>query len=144
MCNDLPLLLSKEAMENANTQTDFASDKINILGCDVQVIFSTSVHYCVPIGRLNSSGMGSSEEVKEEVNLYCEELSEKTVSQKQGVAEKLHHQFSYVKSDKLKVLLRDAEVMDKDLEDPLDRLDDSYSMKTKAKTSGRFSYGKDV
>ena len=31
MCNDLPLLLSKEAMENANTQIDFASDKINIL-----------------------------------------------------------------------------------------------------------------
>ena len=88
--------------------------------------------------------MGSSEEVKEEVNLYCKQLSEKTVSQKQGVAKKLHHQFSHVKSDKLKVLLRDAEVMNKDLEDPLDRLDDSYSMKMKAKTSGRFSYGKDV
>ena len=42
--NDLPLLLSKEAMKRANTQLDFVSDKINILGCDVQVIFSTSGH----------------------------------------------------------------------------------------------------
>ena len=33
--NDLPLLLSKEAMKKANTQIDFASEKVNILGCDV-------------------------------------------------------------------------------------------------------------
>ena len=63
--NDLPLLLSKEAMKKADTQIDFASDKINILGCDVQAIFRKSGHYCIPIGKLNSSGMGSSEEVKE-------------------------------------------------------------------------------
>ena len=103
-------------MKRANKQIDFASDKINILGHNVQVIFSTSGHYCTPIGRLNSSGMGSTEEVKE-VNLYCKEVSEKTVSQKQRIAEKLHCQFSHAKSDKLKVLLSDAEVMDKDLED---------------------------
>ena len=126
--NDLFLLLSKEAMKKANTQIDFATDKINILSRDVQVIFSTSGHYCIPIGRLNSSGMGSTEEVKEEVNLYCKELSEKTVSQKQKIAEKLHRQFSHAKSEKLKVLLRDTEVMDKDLEDLLDRSDDSCSI----------------
>ena len=34
--------------------------------------------------------MGSSEVVKEEVILYCKELSETTVSQKQEIAEKLH------------------------------------------------------
>ena len=33
--NDLSQLLSKEAMKRANTQIDFASDKINILGLDV-------------------------------------------------------------------------------------------------------------
>ena len=72
--------------------------------------------------------MGSTEEIKEEVNLFCKELSEKTVSQKQRIAEKLHRQFSHAKSDKLKVLLRDAEVMDKSLEDLLDKLDDSCSI----------------
>ena len=115
-------------MKRANTQTDFASDKINILGCNVQVIFSTSGHYCIPIGRLNSSGISSTKEIKKEVNLFCKELSEKTVSQKQRIAEKLHQQFSHAKSDKLKVLLTDAEVMDKGLEDLLDRLDDSCSI----------------
>ena len=59
--NDLPLLLSKEAMKKVNTQIDFASDKINILDCDFQVIFSTSGHCFILIGRLNSSGMRSSE-----------------------------------------------------------------------------------
>ena len=113
-------------MKRANTQIDFASDKINILGHDVQVIFSTSGHYCIPTGRLNSSGMGSTEEIKEE--FVCKELSEKTVSQKQRIAEKLHRQFSHAKSDKLKVLLRDAEVKDKGLEDLLDRSDDSCSI----------------
>ena len=98
--NDLPLLASKEAMRKANTKIDFASDKVNVLGRDVQVMFSTSGHYCIPIGRLNSSGMDSSEEVKEEVNLYCKELGEKTVSQKQKIAEELHRQFSHAKSDK--------------------------------------------
>ena len=72
--------------------------------------------------------MGSTEEIKEEVNLFCKELSEKTVSHKQRIAEKLNRQFSHAESDKLKVLLRDAEVMDKGLEDLLDRLDDSCSI----------------
>ena len=40
----------------------------------------------------------------------------------------MHCQFSHDKSDKLKLLLRDAEVMDKDLEDLLDRSDDSCSI----------------
>ena len=125
--NDLPLLLSMEVMKKANTQIDFASDKINILGCGVQVILSTSGHYCILIGRLNLSGMGSTDEVKE-VNLFCKDFSEKTVSQKQRIAEKLHRQFSHAKSDQLKVLLRDAEVMDKGLEDLSDRLNDSCSI----------------
>ena len=126
--NDLSLLLSKKAMKKANTQTDFVSDKITILGSDVQVIFSTSGHYCIPAGRLNLPGMDSSEEVKEEVNLYCKELDEKTVSQKQRIAKKQHCQFSHAKSDKIKVFLRDVEVMDKDLEYLSDRLDDSCSI----------------
>ena len=49
--NDLPLLLSKEAVKKDSTQTDFASDKINIFGHDVLVIFCTSGHSCMPIGR---------------------------------------------------------------------------------------------
>ena len=88
--NDLSLLLSKETMKKANRQINFASDKINILRSDVQVIFSTFGHYCISTGRLNSSGMDLSEEVKEEVNLYCKELGEKTVSQKRRTAEQLH------------------------------------------------------
>ena len=64
--NDLSLFLSKEPMKKANTQIDFASDKINILNRDVQVIFSTSGHDCTPAcaGRQNTTAMHPSKEVK--------------------------------------------------------------------------------
>ena len=35
ICNELPLLLSKDAMKKANTKIDFTNDKINILGQEI-------------------------------------------------------------------------------------------------------------
>ena len=72
-------------MKRANTQIDIASGKIDILGHDVQVIFSTSGHYCIPTGKLNSSGMGSTEEVKEEVNLFARSLVRKQLVRNKGL-----------------------------------------------------------
>ena len=37
---DIPLLLSKEAMKKAKTQTDFQEDKINIFGQKVKIYFT--------------------------------------------------------------------------------------------------------
>ena len=46
---DIPLLLSKEAMKNANTQIDFKDDKVSLFGRKVDIKFSSSGHYCIPI-----------------------------------------------------------------------------------------------
>ena len=46
--NDIPLLLSKYTMKEANTYIDFANDKIVILNKEVPVKFTTSGHYCIP------------------------------------------------------------------------------------------------
>ena len=72
--NGLFLLLDKEVMKKANRQIDFASDKINVLGRDFQVIFITSGHYCLPIGTLNTFCINFTEEVNEEVNLCYKEF----------------------------------------------------------------------
>ena len=42
--NDIPLLLTKDTMEKANTYIDFANDKMIILNKEVPVKFTTSGH----------------------------------------------------------------------------------------------------
>ena len=50
--NDIPLLLSKDAMKKANTYIDFANDEIIILNKEIPVNLITSGHYCIPIGKI--------------------------------------------------------------------------------------------
>ena len=47
---DIPLLLSKKAMKKANTQIDFCEDKVHIFGRKIDNKFSSSGHYCIPLG----------------------------------------------------------------------------------------------
>ena len=48
---DIPLLLSKEAMKKSNPRINFANDKIHIFDVEIPVHFSSSGHYCIPIGN---------------------------------------------------------------------------------------------
>ena len=43
------LLLSKEAMKKAKTQTDFQENKINIFGKKVKIYFTSTGHYCIKL-----------------------------------------------------------------------------------------------
>ena len=49
--NELPLLLSKDAMKKANTKIDVTNDRINILGQEIDIRFTTSGHYSIPISK---------------------------------------------------------------------------------------------
>ena len=51
--NDIPLLLSKEAMKKTKTYIDFSEDKIIIFDEEALVKFSTSGHYCIKVGKMN-------------------------------------------------------------------------------------------
>ena len=51
--NDIPLLLSKEAMKKTKTYIDFSEDKIIIFDEEAPVKFSTSGHYCIKVGKMN-------------------------------------------------------------------------------------------
>ena len=50
---DLPLLLSKSAMKKANRKFDFSNDTINMLDQKVNIVFTSSGHYAVPISKTN-------------------------------------------------------------------------------------------
>ena len=49
--NELSLLLSKDAMKKTNTKIDVTNDKINILGQEIDIRFTTSGHYSIPISK---------------------------------------------------------------------------------------------
>ena len=51
--NDIPFLLSKEAMKKAKTYIDFSEDKIIVFDEEAPVKFSTSRHYCITVGKMN-------------------------------------------------------------------------------------------
>ena len=65
---DIPCLLSKKAMKDAKVNLDFVSDKMEIFGSDLDIICSTSGHYCIPIFSFKHIDYES----KSEVLTVCE------------------------------------------------------------------------
>ena len=49
--SDLPLLLSKEAMKKGDVKIGFAIDKVSFLNQNVDIVFTSSGHYAIPLSR---------------------------------------------------------------------------------------------
>ena len=113
--NDILLLLSKVTMKKANTYIDFANDKITILNKEVPVKFTTSGHYCIPIGKIVDDN--HDQVLKSESILFCDDVNELSNDEKQKITIKLHCQFSHPFSDKLITLLKDFSINDTQLFD---------------------------
>ena len=47
---DIPLLLSKYSMQKANTKLRFENNKATMFGREIDLAFTTSSHYCIPLG----------------------------------------------------------------------------------------------
>ena len=47
--SDLPWLLSKSAIKKANVKIDFSNDVVNMLNQKINIIFTGSGYYAVPI-----------------------------------------------------------------------------------------------
>ena len=50
--NEFPLLMSKYSIEKTNVTTDFATEAGSILDQNVEHLFTTKVHYAVPIRQV--------------------------------------------------------------------------------------------
>ena len=106
---DIPLLLSKKAMKDAKVNGDFIISKIERFASDLDIICSTSGHYCIPIFLFEHID----HENKSELLLFLNDTISK--EEKCKVAKKLDRQFGYPMSVKLMELLKNADMNDTEL-----------------------------
>ena len=109
--SDLLLLLSKEAIKKDDVKIDFARDNVSFLNQNVDIVFTSSSHYAIPISRTEQlldhfDKNNESERVLFTVN----ELSSKSPEEKNKIAKKLHCQFGRSSAEKLKKLLKSANI----------------------------------
>ena len=111
--NDIPLLLSKDTMKKANTYIDFSNDNIIILNKEVPLKFTTSGHYCIPVGKIMDENHGDT--LKSGSMLFRDDENELSNNVKRKIVIKLHRQFIHPSSYKLITLFKDANLNDKEL-----------------------------
>ena len=114
---DHPLLLSKFSMQKANTKLDFENNKATMFGREIDLTFTTSGHYCIPLGRLSNAMQSKDDESSnlKVVLLNSSKLDSLSSVDKKKIAVKLHKQFSHPRSNKLHKLLRDGDIQDRKL-----------------------------
>ena len=103
---DIPLLLSKETMKRLDMSIDFGTGSASVLGKAVNLMSTRSGHYCIPLSPF----------VREEINIVLNdsELKKKTRDEKKNSAIKLHRQFCHASFERLKKLLLQAGIGDKE------------------------------
>ena len=125
---NIPLLLSKPSMKKANTIQIFNNDTVTMFGHNQKLLFTTSGHYCIPVGSHKLAiEKFSSEEVfqKPSITLVTKDLSQKSAKEKQKIVRKLHRQFSRCASDKLKRVIVSSGISDSDILSLVDSISDT-------------------
>ena len=109
--SDLLLLLSKEAIKKDDVKIDFARDNVSFLNQNVDIVFTSSSHYAIPIsGTEQLLDHFDKNNESERVLLTVNELSSKSPEEKNKIAKKLHCQFGRSSAEKLKKLLKSANI----------------------------------
>ena len=103
------MLSSKKAIKDAKVNINFVNDKIEIFGSDLDIICSTSGHYCIPI----FSFQHIDHENKSEVLLSINDMNSK--EEKRKVAKNIHRQFGHFTPVKLIELLKNIDINHKEL-----------------------------
>ena len=61
---NLPLLLSKSAIKKANVKIDFSNDVVNMLNQKINIVFTASGHYAVPVSKTSQLAVVKSKRKK--------------------------------------------------------------------------------
>ena len=88
-------------MQKSNTKLDFANNIVNMFGKDIQLHFTNSGHYCIPLSKPKPTLFSLPE--------YA------TSKEKMKVATKLHKNYSHAHYEKVQKALKEAGVTDKEL-----------------------------
>ncbi|XP_066911985.1 uncharacterized protein [Clytia hemisphaerica] len=119
---DLPLLLSKDAMKKAEMNIDFIHDNVTIFGQTQKLMFTSSGHYCIPLGYCTNDLNSNRKSECDSLALFG---STNSVEEKKGMMQKLHRQFSHAPYHRIKSLLKDAGVDDQENIDVLKKVCES-------------------
>ena len=96
--SDIPLLLSLKSLKRAEVKLDLHRDVAEIFGKEVQLNFTSSGHYCVPI---------CTAETKVE-DVLSTKLSDMSDEDRKRSLLKLHRQFAHPSRQRLEAIIKDA------------------------------------
>ena len=99
--SDIPLLLSRTAMETAGVKLDLENDTAIIMGKEIALNLTSSGHYCILTDK--------NEKVPVE-NMCSVRLDEMDNKKRYDTLLKLHRQFAGLPKKRFVVLLKDAGV----------------------------------
>ena len=108
--SDIPMLMSRSAMKKAGMKLDLLNDKAEIFGKEVDLQSTSSGHYVISL---------KDSEANIEQSLFAEGIEFK---EKEKIVTKLHKQFAHPSKKRLKSLLVDAGIYDKECEEILKKL----------------------
>ena len=97
----IPLLLSLKSLKKANAKLNIEKDTAEFFGTEVPLNFTSSGHYCIPIGKTDEI------RVQEVCNVV---LSDVMPEERKKILQKLHKQFAHPSMPRLKALMADAGV----------------------------------
>ena len=132
--NDIPLLLSKEAMKKANTVIDFQNDKISMFGKEINLKFTSSGHYAIPIN--SNSRVAYHDSREKSIPVYfsnLDKIEHANYSEKNKMCIKIHRQFSHASGKRLKKLLVDGGITDKEMLKIIETIHDNCEICVKYK-----------
>ena len=101
--SDIPLLLSMSSLIKAKANLDFSTGTINILGQRILLSYTSSGHYCLPLGKHKQ--IVTSAERNPDVKVTLK--TNNNLSNKE-IALKLHRQFGHCPAERLNKLVRNG------------------------------------
>ena len=126
--NEIPLLLSKEAMKRANTILYFETDSVTMFGMNFPLDFTSSGHYMIHIHPSFPKSLHN--------NPLLLNIAELDKKEKLKVASKLHKQFGHADSSRIVNLIKDAGTFDDDLAHHIENVEENCSTCNKFKKPG--------
>ena len=112
----IPLLLSLKSLKTAKAKLNLERDTAVLFGKEVPLNFTSSGHYCIPIGK--KEGV----EVEE---VYQIKLSELPSEERGKAILKLHRQFAHPPMIRLKALMQDAGVWKDEYQEEMDSINNT-------------------
>ena len=110
---ELPLLLSKNGMKDAQCKMDYANEKVEMFGKPVKPGFTKSGHYTIPLNSKVQAGTENNTNTNVMFNI--KQLDEKSFKEKRKMMEKVHKTFGHPSEVRLKKLIKDGGIEDEEI-----------------------------